>query len=430
MPPQASPEFKIPMMDLREADLAGVFSPIEPESNGPTRSLRGLVNVGLSVIAGMGGGMVSSAEALAADPVTSKAANLYTRIQPADAVQKAQTETLTDTGVIARSFSLKAGTLGVQGDCEAGSTYKLWLDTPSQLQQEKCDGSPPTTNSYGAERDYQALETRFQTNLNRIGSFLVNSIPGNSVEFKQTTTSVEGSTTGPIKANFVCPNPKASPAAKVNFQSIELMPGNNLNATFCPSSKIINFSALNRNDPAYPQAIGQYGNDKFRNTPWWGDFWRKDLYEVCPMTPKQQDPQMTFKLNKAKGSVSVNYDSGGGTYYCDETGQFVEEISVQAKRSGGKYKRVGNSVLHITGLPETLTYMYGSPLKYLRERVSVPNVGDICNGSNTSNTQLRVKITETFTPNKKQTFQHGYQDRTDLMRSGTATYTTRPKKVC
>jgi hypothetical protein len=272
------------------------------------------------------------------------------------------------------------------------------------------------------------ITAQLQNDSATIGSMLAGSIPGANTGFRQTTTAVASTVSRDVKANYACPAPSKDRVA-VAFRSLTLLPDNMISAELCPSDKAIVFTPLNRNNPKYTSAIKKYKNDEFRTIPWQGDNYGWNVYQACPETPKNQAPNIRFSY---KGDTAkVAFDSGAGSPYCDEVGQFSEEVSALVRRPGSKsYKQVGKSVLHVDGLPETLSSMYGFPAKYLRENVTLSALKNICTDKNKSHTQMRIKVVERFTPNHSQTFKHNTRGGSDRMNSGRATYLSAAKNVC
>ncbi len=288
------------------------------------------------------------------------------------------------------------------------SATNLYIDDLTPAVRAAQVGDPVTTDQFGAK--------------------VINSIPGVSTDVTQKVESAQQLPDGSTQVSYVCPAPSKT-SYKIGFKSITLKDGNKADAVFCPSFKAVDFSSLKSAGTAGP--LASFQSDPLRGSnEWLGDRSGKALFDTCPQDPKNQTPNPTFTYNKANKSVSAKVWSGGGVEYCDKVGQSHQELSVQVSKGKGKaFKQVGNSVIHVTSLPEILSFSYKAPEKYLQPKVTIPNVEGVCVGGG-KNVRARVKVISRFVAMKSQTFQHNADGRSDVMKSGSRTFTSAPKKIC
>lgn len=266
--------------------------------------------------------------------------------------------------------------------------------------------------------------------LNVLGGELVNTIPGHSVDFGQTTRAIESTPSQSAKATYNCPAP-TSPRAPSSIQSVEVFPGNNAKLTPCPSNMIVTESHVNPSDPVLAGALAKYKADPFRSgEDWVGDRYGLNVFSDCPDQTAGQIPQTTFKYNSQKGTVRVGFNGSGIGQYCDIVGKSSEQIAVLVQKGKGKFRQVGRGALHNSGLPEILASAYPLPLRYRRNFVTIPDVGNLCkNARSKSKVQMRVRITHKFTGKQSQRFQH-QAGQSVGMPSLSRSYTSIRKTIC
>jgi hypothetical protein len=419
-------EDQTPMVDLRSANQDP--NHIDYDKADKSTGHRGLKTAGAVVLAAITAGVAPALAAganvrakAASSPVTSKLTGLFTPLNPADVVSEARASLLPDRSIAIRELTLTPATLGALGDCATGS-IKALIDTPEVIQQEMCDGSPAVMTPQPSPD-----QTRFQPNLNSLGTSVAKSIPG--LRINPETTSTLMATGNSLQVNYAC---ASSTSTVPRLSSIELSADGKAAPTFCASDKIITMSSVDVKNPKFASAFAKYNADSIRNTPWGGDRHNRSLFVLAPATPKQQNPRTSFKYSPAKGSVSAGYDAGATTPYMDKVGTYSEETSVQIRRPGSRsFKQVGRSVLNINGLREILGYGYGafSNANDSRVHITVPEVGQICKPG-ARGTKMRLKIVEAFKADPNQDFQHGANGKSDFMKSSQASYTTSAKVVC
>lgn len=198
-------------------------------------------------------------------------------------------------------------------------------------------------------------------------------------------------------------------------------------------------SKVNANDPSYEAAMAKYKADPLRSgTPWVGDALDYDVYTACVgVITRGNDPRdfLSYAYNRSTQSFKVKFSSTDNANHCDQVGTYSETVSLerQSKTDHTKFKKIGNTVVHTDGLTEVL-YFYGMPSKYRWVNASIKNVGKLCVGGNNAHTKIRAKISGKFTGFETQNFQHpggsSGDDPAPGVKSGSATFYTRPKDIC
>lgn len=268
-----------------------------------------------------------------------------------------------------------------------------------------------------------------QAKFNSIGSLMINSIPGNSVKFMQSVLQLSGTTSQNVSAELSCPA-SSSDASVYDFKSVEILQNDTASVTPCAANQVGIWSTVNTHNSSYAQAIMRYKDDYFRSgQPWIGNRYSGALFRLCPDEPSHQDTQLTFSYSSAKATVTVGFAGGNSVNYCDLMGRYDEQVSVLVGSDGShRLKQLGQTVVHIDGLKEVLTYNYG-----LREpqvtKVQVPGVTVLCKPARNASVDMRIRLREEFTADHAEMFQ-GLPSTVSNLKSSTFTYLSKAKKVC
>ena len=353
--------------------------------------------------------------------------NLYTSLAPSNVIDRLQNDLTAGQGMVISSADLSPSTFSAQGACEAGSVYSSWLDTPDSLQQVKCDGSGTVYTQRAASR---ATSTRYDAELTSIGAQLVNSIPGQSVDFNQSATQLHVAKDA-VTESFVCPSPR-SRQSYPNIQSVEVDQGSNARIAFCPSVKQVDMLPVDVTNPKFSGAFSRFVNDPLRTQPWGGDSsgFKYNMFIRNPQ-PVNNTPKVTMQFSPKRGA-KASFPGLSPQQYGDKMGQFTTEVSAQLSKSGkGGFKQIGNSVLHISGLKEIL--VYGDPVEtFPNSEVKVsdrlPGTAVTCKPS-LRHATVRLRIAEHFQAMRNQQFQHGSNGST-VGGSAFKVYYGKRKQVC
>lgn len=180
------------------------------------------------------------ANASSAKPTRPKSAaagvehNAFTAATSERPGELAQLLTPSGEGIVAASAAMNAANLAIRGSCAAGSAYSLWLDAPTALARQKCDGSPGTSTPQDPGSDPQ---TRFQAKLNNIGSQVITSIPGlGQYKLKQDTVNAAGTAGQNFAVNYVCP-PESSSAAPSSIEAVQIAADGQASIKQCPADE-------------------------------------------------------------------------------------------------------------------------------------------------------------------------------------------------
>jgi hypothetical protein len=174
--------------------------------------------------------------------------------------------------------------------------------------------------------------------------------------------------------------------------------------------------------------------------PWYGDSSDSlDAYKECPdLTNTVSYTPIEIRYKRSKPQVRAEFEAGGTNYnYCGFAGTYTDSSRVEVKRPGSnKYRQVGKTFEHTAGLRQLMGMYISGPndrAQYLETRAIFKNIGELCNGRNASRTRMRVKVTNRFTSNPAQTFQHENRDpngRSDNVPSSTETHYSKSFRVC
>jgi hypothetical protein len=309
------------------------------------------------------------------------------------------------TGLTARITAMALAVSGIGGGAGvalANVAHAPQVPTPSTLDLYTND-TPDSINS-AVTADGGAPN---QAQDNTIGASAVNSLPGFSEQFAQTVTGI---TTGSSpEITFQCPSPASLNPTVPSFESLTINPGNSAAAEFCASDELVTESSVDLSDPAIAQDLTEYQNDPLRSgQPWAGDKYNYDLFLECPSQIVNESPMLSFKYSMSRGSVVANFYRIGYGQYCDIVGMSTEQLSAQVKKPGSKtFKQVGQTVLHVDGLWESLGY-YRIPSHNGLEQVQIPGVDKLCKSEHKGHNKPVLRVSEKleFIPNQGQDFQH------------------------
>jgi hypothetical protein len=269
--------------------------------------------------------------------------------------------------------------------------------------------------------------------LNTIGQQLITSIPGQSIDLKQSPIRLNASNAA-VTESFVCPNPRSTQAYPA-IQTVEIDQGNKARLTFCPSTKSIGISSVNFGIPLFNQIFNEFKADPVRNTPWGGDQVqaKTNLYFDCPGTPFNSVPDQKVTFTPQKG-MRASFQAISTQQYCDKVGQYSTEATAQIRKAHTKtFKQLGQSVLHVDGLKEVL--VFGSteivPIQYSRVSLSLQGTKVNCNDPGMRHASVRLKLSEKFQSMWAQQFLHATDGVSSAkIKSNHRTYYTKLKQIC
>ena len=254
---------------------------------------------------------------------------------------------------------------------------------------------------------------------------MITSIPGQSIDLKQKALNVLDADNG-ITAVLNCPTTTHFPYPPI--KSVTVHDNHKASLVFCKSEDRISIFDVNLSNPKYKKAFSEFQNDPLRNEEWGGDQYKYDLFTQCPDEPFKDNPNLSFTYNNHHG-VRVSFKSLSTEAYCDQMGQYTTSAEAQI-RSHGKFKRIGNRIVHIDGLREVLAY--GSSVLFSGESTTstgyIKSTGKLCHGNNAS--EIRVKLTEHFKGMKSQTFAHALNGTSTGVRSVSRSRVSAPKEIC
>jgi len=345
-----------------------------------------------------GSAAIAGSEAHVARIFPAKTLDLYTSLDPDTVISQVQQALEPSDATAAGAFNLSPSSLTLDGTIQT------------------TDPNAQTTN---------------QKELNSVGSELANAIPGYSVDFKQTGTSFSGQTGVSVTETFMCPSPNSA-LAETSFQSLEVLPNKVEDATFCPSDVRVTESKVNLKNPVFAKALSKLLADPLRSgKKWAANNYTTDMFTVCPSQLTNENPGLGFKYIPDENSVMAKFIRVGYGQYCDEVGRYTERVTAQIKKTGSmKFKQIGDTVLHIDGLWEEIGY-YGIPFNEQVDHVRVPGIGNICAQGDYTNAEMRIQISEHFTPKHTQTFQQApFSHNSNFMQSASATFRSGYQTIC
>ena len=353
-----------------------------------------------------------------------KAFEVFSHASPSEIIENSEKRLFPKNSIEADSFALTRESLIASGDCTTGGTYSYWEETRQNLKQVKCGETEATIVSH---EDPAAVKKRFKKELKRTGSDLVNAVPGQAHDFKQKGQELIATQTS-TSETFKCPRKKSKKAA-TSFRYVQLSHDHKSELNFCQSKKTTTLTKPSKNDRQYRRALRKYLNDKHRkDRPWAGEYGPYDLFILCPEKPDRNDPRAKFHY--LKNSISVAFDGADNSSYCDKVGRYTTEIKAEVRKGDqGKFKKVGRSILHISGLEEILAFSdYGLDISRQRNKARIKNVPNLCEGGR--DPQLRLRFAYRFKPKRTQQYQHAQAGKDSAMRSGFGKFITQPHRVC
>ncbi len=331
-----------------------------------------------------------------------------------------QEDLASGSGLVISSAQLSPSSFQAQGDCSQGSAYNSWIDNAGSLLTVGCDGTQNAAPSVNTA-------STFSNELEKIGSVLVTSIPGESIDLKQQVSDLKVSSAS-AEAMLNCLRMKSGKYTPPASKEILLDSYNKATQTFCPREDVLDLISKTPNTSDFSHAFEEFKNDPLRNSEWGGDSYKENMLYSCPNIPLGYNPLLSARIQKNK-SIKAKFNSVSTLKYCDKVGQYSSEAVAQIKQKGKRrYTQLGRSALHIDSLKEILVFGSSTyfPSSYQAVKVSLPGSKINCHAEKFKKASVRIKLIERFTGMKTQDFVHT----SAKFKNSTKSFYTRERKVC